>query len=218
MERHFERELASLRALLIRMGELVARQIGMAVEALREGDIARADIVIVGDREIDALDNAIEGQCAGIMALNQPVAIDLRLLIASLKINSQLERVGDIAVNVAERVKPLAPWSSYLRSTRADEMASIAMIMFRDSLTAFSNSDGALARRVLDSDDVVDRLCGTIFREGVLSMEGDHRLIEPAAHLLILSRHLERLADHATNIAEDVIFHLEARIVRHGAD
>jgi phosphate transport system protein len=215
MERHFERDLDELRAALIRMGDLVERQTGLAVEALLGGDTHLADSVIAGDRHIDALDNDIEQRCERLLALTQPVAVDLRLLIAVLKINTQLERVGDIAVNLAERVAPLEPWTDFLRSTRVGEMAAIARIMLRDSLDALRDADAGRARRVLESDDVVDRLCGVLFREGIAAMDANHALITPAAHLLILSRHLERLADHATNIAEDVFFHVEARIVRH---
>jgi phosphate transport system protein len=217
MERHFERELDELKGTLVRMGGLVDRQLGSACGALFEGDIGRAQEVIEQDREVDALDTLIDRQCMDIFALAQPVAVDLRLLMSSLAINSQLERIGDIAVNIGERVEPLAPHREFLLSTRLSEMADIARIMVRDSLDSFIRGDASLASRVLVSDDVVDRLDGGLFRSLVEEMKERHDRIEPAAHILVLSRHLERLADHATNIAEDVIFIVEAKLVKHNA-
>ena len=218
MERHFEKELENLKANLIKMGSLVDAQLGSACRALFEGDVARAGQVISSDREVDRFDTLIDRQCLDIFALSQPVAIDLRLLMSAVKINSQLERIGDIAVNIVERVEPLAPHRPFLLETRLSEMASVARIMVRDSLDAFIHNDPSLATRVLVSDDVVDTLDGGIFRTMVERMKVDHTLIQPATHILILSRHLERLADHATNIAEDVIFLVEARLVKHNAE
>jgi phosphate transport system protein len=217
MERHFERELEDLRATLVKMGSLVDGQLGSACRALFEGDVARARDVMERDREVDSFDTLIDRQCMDIFALTQPVAADLRLLMSSLAINSQLERIGDIAVNIAERVEPLAAHREFLLATRLSEMANIARIMVRDSLDSFIRGDGSLASRVLVSDDVVDKLDGGLFRSLVAEMNDHHERIEPAAHILILSRHLERLADHATNIAEDVIFIVEAKLVKHNA-
>ena len=217
MERHFEKELETLKTNLIKMGSQVDLQLGSACRALFEGDVERAEKVIRGDREVDQFDTLIDRQCMDIFALTQPVAIDLRLLMSSLKINSQLERIGDIAVNIAERVAALAPPRAFLLETRLSEMASVSRIMVRDSLDSFIRSDPSMATRVLVSDDVVDTLDRGIFRAMLENMEHDNRLIQPAAHIMILSRHLERLADHATNIAEDVIFLVEARLVKHNA-
>ncbi len=217
MERHFERELGHLRETLIAMGYLVERQLSDASEALFRDRPDLARTVIAGDKDVDALDTLIEGLCQSIFALNQPVAIDLRLLMSALGINNQLERIGDIAVNLAERVEAVAPFRDLLRRTKLEEMAEIARIMVGDALRSFITGDPVLAQRVLDSDDVVDKLNVIIFRDLVDEMQEDHTMIEPGAHLLILSRHLERLADHATNIAEDVIFLVEARIVKHHA-
>ncbi len=217
MERHFERELEELKATLVKMGSLVDAQLGSACRALFEGDMARARDVMDGDREVDSFDTLIDRQCMDIFALAQPVAVDLRLLMSSLAINNQLERIGDIAVNIAERVEPLALHREFLLSTRLSEMANIARIMVRDSLDSLIRGDAALASRVLVSDDVVDRLDGGLFRSLVAEMKERHERIEPAAHMLILSRHLERLADHATNIAEGVLFIVEAKLVKHNA-
>lgn len=215
MERHFEKELGNLKDNLIKMGSLVDGQLGAACRALFEGDLSRAEVVIQGDGEVDRFDTLIDRQCLRIFALTQPVAIDLRLLMAALKINSQLERIGDIAVNIAERVRPLAPHRQFLMQTRLPEMAGIARIMVRDSLDSFIHNDASLATRVLVSDDVVDTLDGGIFRSMMEQMREDHSIIEPASHIMMLSRHIERLADHSTNVAEDVIFLVEARLVKH---
>jgi phosphate transport system protein len=217
MERHFERELQGLKDDLVAMGSLVDDQLGAAFHALFAGDVEEATRVIARDRKVDAFDIKVESECQRILALTQPVAIDLRLLMAALQINVQLERIGDIAVNVAERTEALVPFSDFLKRTRLQEMAQIARIMVRDSLDAFMTGNATLAERVLGSDDVVDSLNRSIFVSLVKQMQGQAELIEPGAHMLILSRHLERLADHATNIAEDVIFLVKAELVKHNA-
>jgi phosphate transport system protein len=145
------------------------------------------------------------------------VAVDLRLLLAALGINSQLERVGDIAVNIAERAEALAAHNAFLRSTPLSDMAYIARTMVKDSFEAFVSQDPARATRVLESDDVVDRIGKDIFHQLVDQMKLVPALVEPGAHILILSRHIERLADHATNVAEQVIFLVESRRVKHHA-
>jgi phosphate transport system protein len=217
MERHFEHELAELKNNLVSMGSLVDRQINAACNALFEGDTAMAEQVVRTDTGINDFDTLIDKQCQRIFALNQPVAIDLRLLMSALKINNDLERMGDIAVNIAERVEPLALHQKFLHSTRLSEMTQIARIMVKDSLDAFIGNNPDLATRVLESDDVVDALDGTIFRQVVAAIKTDSALIDPGSHILVLSRHIERLADHSTNIAEDVIFLVDAKIVKHNA-
>jgi phosphate transport system protein len=215
--RHFELELDNLKMNLIRMGSLVDDQIEAACEALFEADADKARRVIRNDEQVNHFDTMIDHECQRIFALAQPVAIDLRLLMAALKINNELERIGDIAVNIAERALPLVGYNRFLQSTRLSEMAQISRIMARDSLDSFIQNNPDLATRVLVSDDVVDGLDRTIFHQLVDRMKESHDLIEPASHMMILSRHLERLADHATNIAEDVIFLVDAKIVKHNA-
>jgi len=217
MDRHFEKELDDLKANLVRMGSLVDDQLDAACRALFQGNVDLAAMVVNGDVDINEMDTLIERQCQRIIALNQPVASDLRLLMSVLQINRDLERMGDIAVNVAERVSALAGHLEFLRSTRLEEMSTIALIMVRESLDSFINYYPPLATRVLESDDVVDTLNRNIFYRMVRSMQADHLMIEPCSHILILSRHFERLADHATNIAEDVIFLVEAKVVKHQA-
>jgi phosphate transport system protein len=217
MTRHFERELDDLKTNLIRMGSLVWEQLDAACRALFESDRERALQVIQRDAEVDEFDTLIDRDCQRIFATTQPVAADLRLLMSALKINSQLERIGDIAVNVAERVEALQGHGDFLRKTRLKEMAEIARIMVHDSLDAFISGNSSLAARVLESDDVVDNLDRQIFHSLLAEMCTDPHVVVPAAHIMILSRHLERLADHATNIAEDVIFFVKARLVKHNA-
>jgi phosphate transport system protein len=218
MERHFEKELERLKSNLIHMGSLVDAQLDAAVRALFAGDAAAANQVIRKDVEVDRYDTMIDRQCLSIFALSQPVAIDLRLLMSALKINDQLERIGDIAVNIAERTEALAPYGELLHATRLSEMAGIARTMVKESIDAFIHSDASLATRVLVGDDVVDTLDHGIFVSMLEKMQQSPSNVVPGSHIIILSRHVERMADHATNIAEDVIFLVEARMVKHHED
>lgn len=218
MPRHFESELDQLRTLLIRMGSLVEEQIDFGVRAILESNSSLAQIVMERDKKVDEFDNEIDKQCMRIFALTQPVAIDLRLLMAALKINNELERIGDIAVNLAERVSPLLPHASFVKITPLAMMAHGARAMVKDAIDSFVNSDPVLAKKVLESDDAIDELDRETFNLMVKKMKESSEFIEPAAHMMIVSRHVERLADHATNIAEDVIFLINAKIIKHHAD
>ncbi len=217
MTRHFEQELAALKQSLVAMGTMVNDQLENACTALFDGIEGLAAAVIRTDSKVDAFDTEIERRCQDMFALTQPVATDLRLLMSALKINNQLERIGDIAVNIAERVGPLLGQKALLARTRLGEMAEVARIMVEESLAAFIHNNPSLATRVLESDDVVDELDGIIFDDMIELMKEDPSLVEPGAHILILSRHIERLADHATNIAEEVIFLVQAKLVKHNA-
>ncbi len=215
MTRHFENLLGDLRSTLLRMSSIVDEQTELSVRALVTNDLALAQSVIVRDHEVDRYDNEIDQLCVGILATTQPVAMDLRLLMASLKINGELERIGDIAVNLAERVKPLQPYQEFVRRAGIEEMALAARVMVKDAIDAFVNSDAALARHVLESDDRVDSLDAAMFNRMIDEMHKSPESIDPAAHIMLISRHVERLADHATNIAEDVIFLVKAKIIKH---
>jgi phosphate transport system protein len=217
MPRHFEVELDRLRTNIIKMGSLVDEQIELALKALLETNTNLAQFVIDRDKRVDEFDNQIDSQCERIFALTQPVAIDLRLIMSALKINNELERIGDIAVNIAERVEPLREKSDLIRQVPIAEMANQARLMVKQAIDSFINNDPSLARNILRQDDSVDKLDRDIFRQLVVHMKNDPKSIEPASHVMILSRHLERLADHATNIAEDVIFLVDARIIKHNA-
>ncbi len=218
MPRHFETELDLLRTTLIRMGSLVDEQIEFGVRAMLEANESFAAVVIERDKRVDAFDNEIDRQCMQIFALNQPVAMDLRLLMSALKINNELERIGDIAVNLAERVAPLLAYSDFIKKTSMGVMATAARGMVRDAIDSFVNNDPALAKKILASDDMIDDFDREIFGLMMQEMKRDSKLIEPAAHMMIVSRHIERLADHATNIAEDVIFLVNAKIIKHNTD
>jgi phosphate transport system protein len=216
MERlHFESEMQALKSQLLTMGGLVENRIHRAVDSLIHRKEAEAQNVIESDVEINNLQIEIDERCLKILATQTPVAVDLRFIAAAMKINSDLERMGDQAVNIAENTlkcvtqPPLKPFIDLPR------MAALAQEMTRDSLDAFVRRDAELARDVLRRDDTVDDLKDQVFRELLTYMMADPGTIERALSLILISRNLERVADHATNIAEDVIFMVEAKDVRH---
>lgn len=217
MPRHFEQQLDQLRTNIIKMGSLVDEQIELAIKALLESNSELAAFVIGRDKKVDEFDNLIDSQCEQIFALSQPVAIDLRLIMAALKMNNELERIGDIAVNIAERVNDLREHTELLKNTKIAAMASAARTMVARAIDSFVNNDPDTARKVCIDDDVVDSLDNEIFHELIHQTKSRPELIEPAAHIMMLSRHLERLADHATNIAEDVVFLVDAKVIKHHA-
>jgi phosphate transport system protein len=213
--RHFDEELEQLKARLLSMGGLAEDRVQQAVDGLVSRDLERIDGVLRGDEPINQLHVEIDGHAFRLLALHQPMASDLRVIVAALKINSDLERVGDMAVNIAEaahRYVALPPVKPLLDLPR---MADIAQAMLRDALDAFVKRDVALAQSVLDRDDTLDNLKTQIFRELLTYMLQDPTKIEAALELILISRHLERIGDHATNIAEDIIFVVSARDVRH---
>jgi len=216
MERHhFESDLQGLKNRLLNMGALVEERVHGAIQALMERNLEAAEAIARGDGEVNALQIEIDDRCLKLLALQQPMASDLRLITSAMKINADLERIGDQAVNIAENaIKMLAapPLKPLIDLPR---MAEIAERMTRDSLDAFVRRDPALAREVLGRDDEVDGLKDTVFRVLLTYMMADPGTIERALSLILISRNIERIADHATNIAEDVIFLVEARDVRH---
>jgi phosphate transport system protein len=171
--------------------------------------------VIDGDRPINQLHIEIDNRCFTLLALHQPMAVDLRAIVSAVKINTDLERVGDLAINIAEAVARYMRHAPVKELTDIPRMASIAQSMLRDALDAYVRRDTALAQRVLDKDDELDALKTQVFRELLDFMLKDPATIEPALDLILVSRHLERIGDHATNIAEDVIFMVLAKDVRH---
>jgi phosphate transport system protein len=215
IHRHFEDELEKLRALLIRMGSLVDEQVELAAKAVLTSDMESARFVLKREMRVNEYDLMVDGLCQRILALTQPVAIDLRMLIAAMRIDSEFERIGDIAVNFAERVEPLAGSAKLLEKVGIKDMLSEAMKMFRDAFDAFINNDAELARALFDRDDTVDDYAKDAFKLLIDEMKNDPNQIEPAAHAMALLRHAERLADHATNIAEDVVFIVEAKMLKH---
>ncbi len=215
MERHFSTEMQVLSNRLLNMGALVEERVHGAMQALLERRADLAESIIVRDDEVNDLQIEIDDRCLKLLALQQPMAKDLRLITAAMKINADLERIGDQAVNIAENAikilvaPPLKPMIDLPR------MAELAEAMTRDSLDAFVRRDSALARRVLEQDDEVDQMKDSMFRVLLTYMMADPGTIERALSLILVSRNLERVADHATNIAEDVIFVVEAKDVRH---
>ncbi|MEZ5416813.1 MAG: phosphate signaling complex protein PhoU [Vicinamibacterales bacterium] len=213
--RHFQEELEVLQERLLAMGGFAEERVREAVRALASRDAALADAVLAGDEPINDLHVEIDDRCFKLLALHQPMAADLRTIVAATKINTDLERVGDLAVNIAEAAKryllhpPVKPLIDIPR------MGEIAQRMLRDALDAFVRRDITLAESVLAADDELDALKSQIFRELLTYMIQDPTTIEPALDLVLVSRHLERIGDHATNIAEDVIFLVSARDVRH---
>ena len=216
MERHhFEEELQALKRRLLNMGALVEERVHQAIQALMERRPEATDKIIAGDQDVNDLQIEIDDRCLKLLALQQPMATDLRLITAAMKINSDLERIGDQAVNIAEnaaRVLAHPPLKPLLDLPR---MAEIAERMTRDSLDAFVRRDPDLARNILARDDEVDQLKDQVFRVLLTYMMADPATIERALGLILVSRNIERIADHATNIAEDVIFLVEAKDVRH---
>ncbi len=219
MERqHFEGELQNLRNQLLTMGGLVEERVHRAVHALihrREEDARR---IIASDKEVNDLQLDVDDRCLRLLATQAPLAGDLRLITSAMKINADLERIGDQAVNIAENVLALIPQPPLKPLIDIPRMAAIAEKMIRDALDAFVKRDSELARDVLRRDDEVDELKDQVFRELLTYMMADPGTIQRALSLILISRNLERIADHATNIAEDVIFIAEARDVRHNAE
>jgi phosphate transport system protein len=214
---HFQDELDQLKSRLLEMGGLAEDRVRSAVRALVERDSGLIDSVLTGDGPINQLHIEIDSRCVKLLALHQPMAVDLRMILSAVKINTDLERVGDLAINIGEaaiRYLSHAPVKELIDIPR---MAEIAQGMLRDALDAFVRRDTQLAEQVLDADDALDALKTQVFRELLTYMLQDPHTIEPSLDLILVSRHLERIGDHATNVAEDVIFMVSARDVRHHA-
>jgi phosphate transport system protein len=216
-DQQFEAELQSLHGLLLRMGGLVERQITHAVESLvdRESDLAHE--VIDRDREVNKLDIEVDEHCLKLLALHQPTASDLRFITTGLKITTDLERIGDQAVNICERAIELNEEPVLKPYIDIPRMAEIAQRMVRTSLDAFVRRDTELADGVIAEDDEVDRLAHQVYRELLSYMVEDPTTIARATRILFVSKYLERIADHATNIAEMVVFMVKGRMIRHQA-
>ena len=217
MPRHFHEELEALKQTLLAMGGLVEDQIRRVMRALMERDDALAQDVIDRDRQVNAYDVEVDETCVNLLALYQPAAGDLRSITTAMKIVTDLERIGDQAVNIAQRALELNREPQLKPYIDLPRMAERAQAMVKDSLDAFVTRDTELARRVCAADAEVDALKEQIFRELLTFMLQDPHTIEPSLDLILVSRHLERIGDHATNVAEDVIFMVSARDVRHHA-
>lgn len=215
MVRIIQREIEKLKKQILGLGALVEERVRMAVMSIEEHDTDLAHTVIRGDIEIDHREVDLEEECLKILALYQPVANDLRFIIAVLKINNDLERLGDLAVNIAERATCLIPNGKDEIITDLTIMAEIAQGMLRKSLDALVNQDTALAREVCATDDEVDDIHARLFDKFEAAVRRQPEKLQYYTHLMGVSRNLERIADHTTNIAEDVIYMSVGEIVRH---
>ena len=213
--RHFQEELEHLKTRLLEMGGLAEDRVRAAVESLVTRDTEMVDQVLVGDGPINKLHIEIDSRCFTLLALHQPMAVDLRAIVAAVKINTDLERVGDLAINIAEAATRYLKHPPVKELIDIPRMAAIAQTMLRDALDAYVRRDTGMAQAVLNEDDALDALKTQVFRELLTYMLSDPSKIEPALDLILISRHLERIGDHATNVAEDVIFMVTARDVRH---
>jgi len=217
--RHFHGQLAQLKQRLLDMSQRAEELVEMAVEALLTRDQGRAETVITGDHDLDQLELEVEQLGIELLALQQPMGRDLRFIISAIKISSDLERVGDHAVNIAQSAIRLAMMPSIITpDPEIEDMARRARSMLSDALDAFIRADGALGRAVCKSDDQVDALHNSMFRILLTHMMADARTITPALELLLVSRNLERVADLATNIGEDAVYLAEGKQIKHRSE
>jgi phosphate transport system protein len=214
--RHFHDQLGTLKQRLLDMSARAEELVELSVDALLTRDKDKADAVILGDREVDLLEVEVETLAIELLALQQPMARDLRFLISAIKISSDLERVGDHAVNIAQSaLRIIANRSVVMPDPEIEDMARRARRMLSDALDAFIRADGQLGREVCRADDQVDALHDSLFRILLTHMMADARTITPSLELLLVSRNLERVADLATNIGEDAVFLAEGKSIKH---
>ncbi len=218
MHRAFAQNLEKLKARLIRMGSIVEEQIEFAFRALLEGRNDLAQLVLERDDKVDELDMKIDRQCQRIFALHQPVAKDLRLLLVSLKLNNELERIGDLAFNIARHALAIPDVARYAKEFGLERMTSGVLTMMKYSMDAFINLDTTLAEKIIQTDSQIDQLENEITQAIIQKMKADPDFIEPGIHFVIILRNLERMADQATNIAENVIFLVNAQIAKSVAE
>jgi phosphate transport system protein len=212
---HLQRDLDNLQRDLLALAGLVEGAIHKSIQALIERDVRLAREVIAGDTQIDREENHIDEECLKLLALHQPVAVDLRRIIAAMMINTDLERMGDLAEEIAERAIHLAHPPLMPIPVKLQSMTDLTTMMVRESLDAFVNLNTVEAQTVMRMDDEVDRFNNEIIAELIQAMRSSPALVEAGLSMFSAVRHLERIADHATNIAEDVVYLVEGEIVRH---
>jgi len=212
---HFREELEALQGRLLEMGGLAEERVRAALHGLVQRDAVVINKVLSGDEPINQLHIEVDNRCFRLLALHQPMATDLRAIVAAVKINTDLERVGDLAVNIAEASKRYIGHAPVKQLIDIPLMSDIAQAMLRDALDAYVRRDTELATKVLNEDDRLDSLKTQVFRDLLTHMLQNQSTVEPSLDLILVSRHLERIGDHATNIAEDVIFMVSALDVRH---
>ena len=217
IRKHFSRELEKIKKRILSLGAMVEEQVRMATQAVETRDAELAQQIIKSDHDIDEMEVEIEEECLKVLALHQPVAVDLRFLIAVIKINNDLERIGDQAVNIAERVDVIAKRGLSDFFFDYSSMGEKVQDMLKSSLDALVNMDYDLAFSIVKRDDEVDLINKDAYDRIKQAMRDHPGKLGELINLLLISRHLERLADHATNIAEEVIYLIEGEIIRHGA-
>lgn len=215
MQRHFQRDIDFIHQRLLALSGMVEQMIDNAMRALIERKIELVEVVIASDDEIDESEVVIEEDCLKILALHQPVASDLRRIATVMKINSDLERIADLACNIAERAQVMCQYPYFPIPDDLQEMVVISTQMVRKALDSFVKSDSLLAKEVIQTDDQVDNLNRNVIKELTGLMQQDTSLVIPAMQCFSTSRHIERIGDHAENISEDVIYLVEGEIVRH---
>ena len=215
MERQFEQQIEKLKKRLLKMCSLVDEQVEFAFKAIEEEDVELAQLVIDRDNKVDKYDVKIDKICQKIIALNQPVAMDLRLIMSAITMNTNLERIGDGAVNIAENFLVIKKRPAFINRIKYLEMVKMVKEMIRNSIDSFINNDPKLAAKVIETDKIVDRY--NLENHEILKdiMKEDPNNIDDAVVLLVISRQIERLGDHATNISEDVYFIVEAQMIKH---
>jgi phosphate transport system protein len=215
MLRHFHEELEQVKEKTLKLGSLVETMVERAVASLVDRDSRLAEEIIASDQKVDSLDVEIDEDCIRLLALQQPAAKDLRFITTAMKITTDLERMADQAVNICQRAIELNEEPQLKPYIDIPVMSQLSQKMMRESLDAFVRRDAELARQVIPEDNKVDSLKNQVFRELLTFMMEDPRTIPRAIRLILVSRHLERIADHATNIAEMVVFLVEGKNIRH---
>jgi phosphate transport system protein len=214
--RHFHDQIDELKARLLAMSTRAEEMIEQAVDALLHNDHGIAEMVVASDIEVNALEVEIEQRAVNLLALQQPMARDLRFIVGAIRVSNDLERIGDHAVNIAQSsLRLIEQRATLVPDPEIEDMARRARLMLSDALDAFLRSDGALGRRVCQADDAVDALHNSIFRILLTHMMADARTITPSLELLLVSRNLERVADLATNIGEDAVYLAEGKQIKH---
>jgi len=215
MQRHFEQELQDLKGKILRMGSLVEEQVQGALRALIERDSDLARKIIANDRQVNTLDVEVDEESLRLLALQQPAARDLRFITTAMKISTELERISDLAENICERAIELNEEPQLKPYIDIPRMANWSLRMVKESLDAFVNHDADLARKVCMDDDFVDDLTHQLFRELLSFMLENPQTITRAIRITFIAKYLERIADHATNVAELVVYMVEGKIIRH---
>ncbi len=213
MAKHLTRELDALQGRLLALAGLAEEAVDRAARALRGRDTALAAAAVAADTTIDLLENEIQEECLKILALHQPVAADLRRVAAVFSITTDLERIGDLAVDIADRAAALAD-ATLPTPDRIDRLTNVVTVMVRQAIEAFLQHDSRLAARVIGLDDEADQLHAEVIAELISGMKADPAAVDAGVSLFSVARHLERIGDHATNIAEDVVYLVEGEIIR----